>query len=195
MNAWLVRLLAVMLLSGPDEVADAERAAAVSEDADRVELRRPLVPGRSGRRRIEIRSESSDYDRQMGVIRFEGAVKVDSSDEIELYADEAFAFLSPSNELTRVVVIGNVVVSNEMHAGTCAWATYRRKKREIEMFGDGESVKAELISGGANAGRLIGSRIRFWLDTEQVEVEEADVRVKKGDEIGKEAARGRAKGR
>lgn len=195
MNALLVSLLAVMLLSGPEETVDVEGAAAVSEDADRVELQRPVVPGQSGRKRIEIVSETSDFDRQSGVIRFEGSVQVVSSDEIELYSDEAFAFLSPSNELTRIVVIGNVAITNEAHSGTCAWATYRRKKREVEMFGDGESVKAELVDSGKSAGRLAGKRIRFWLDTEQVEVEDAGIRIKKNDDIRKAAASGREKGR
>ena len=50
-------------------------------------------------------------------------------------------------------------------------ATYRRKKGEVEMFGNGTNALARLNESGANAAQLEGTRIRFWLDTEQVEVD------------------------
>ena len=50
-------------------------------------------------------------------------------------------------------------------------ATYRRKKGEVEMFGSGTNVFARLNESGENAAQLEGTRIRFWLDTEQVEVD------------------------
>lgn len=194
MSSLFASLLAVMLLSGPDETVDAEGAAAVSEDADRVEIRRPGERGSSALKHVEITSESADFDRPSGVIRFEGAVRVVSSDEVELYADEAYAFLSSSNELTRVVVIGNVAITNEAHSGSCAWATFRRRKHEVEMFGDGKSVKAAL-RGGEHAETLVGNRIRFWLDTEQVEVEDSDIRTNGSGDMRKETAGSREKGR
>ena len=195
MSPLFASLLAVMLLSGPEETVDAEGAAAVSEDADRVALEPRGARGASYGKRVEITGDSADFDRPSGVIHFDGSVRVVSSDEIELYADEAYAFLSPSNELTRLVVVGNVAITNEAHSGSCAWATYRRRKYEVEMFGDGKSVKAALRSGGEQAETLIGSRIRFWLDTEQVEVEDSDIRMKGSGEIGNAADKGRAKGR
>ena len=75
----------------------------------------------------------------------------------------------------RVVAVGNVVVTNAARVGTCAMATYRRAKREIEMFGDGKGGYARLVDFGEHPGELEGERIRFWLDAEQVEVENARI--------------------
>lgn len=169
-------LLAVMLLTDPSEIIDAEAAALVSADADRVE-----VVSRNGsptaRKSARITSITSDFDRKQGVALFEGNVKVVYSDDYTMCSDALYAFLAGSNELSRVVAVGHVVITNETRIGTCAMATYRRRKSEIEMFGDGGSALARLIETGDDASELEGSRIRFWLDSEQVEVENSRITV------------------
>ena len=122
-----------------------------------------------------ITSRSSDFDRQEGVVLFEGDVAVRYSDGYEMFADQMYMFLSKSNELSRVVALGDVVISNGLRTGSCALATYRRKKNEIEMFGDGTNILARLEDRGEHASELKGSRIRFWLDSEQVEVENSQI--------------------
>ena len=82
-----------------------------------------------------------------------------------------FMFLSKSNELSRVVALGHVVVTNAQRSGACAMATYRRRRGEIEMFGDGKGALARLVDGGEDASVLEGERIKFWVDAEQVEVD------------------------
>ena len=62
------------------------------------------------------------------------------------------------------------MISNETRVGTCALATYRKAKNEIEMFGKIGGAKARLAEGGERTNALEGDRIRFWLDKEQVEV-------------------------
>ena len=166
----LSSLLGVMLLLDPHEVIDAEAAAAVSEDADRVALATGAVQRRESRHSARIRSVSSDFDRKAGVVLFDGNVVVEYGSDYTLCADRVFAFLAASNRLSRVVAVGNVVISNETRVGTCALATYRKKKGEIEMFGSKEGVRAHLVERGANASEVEGDRIRFWLDSEQVEV-------------------------
>lgn len=169
-------LFAVMLLTDPSEIIDAEAAALVSADADRVE-----VVSRDGsptaRKSARITSMTSDFDRKQGVALFEGNVKVVYSDDYTMCSDALYAFLSGSNELSRVVAVGHVVITNETRVGTCAMATYRRRKSEIEMFGDGGNAPAHLIETGDDASELEGSRIRFWLDSEQVEVENSRITV------------------
>ena len=174
MAAFLSSLLGVMLLLDPHEVIDAEAAAAVSEDADRMALATGAVQRRESRRSARIRSVSSDFDRKAGVILFDGNVVVEYESDYTLCADRVFAFLASSNRLARVVAAGNVVISNETRVGTCALATYRKLKGEIEMFGDGKAgTKAVLVERGDRASELAGDRIRFWLDAEQVEVSNA----------------------
>lgn len=122
-----------------------------------------------------IRSETADYDRAQGIAVFEGHVVIEHAGEYSMGADRLYAVMSASNELGRVVAVGNVVVTNASRVGTCAIATYRRARREIEMLGDGKGGHARLVDFGEHPGELEGERIRFWLDAEQVEVENARI--------------------
>jgi len=171
----LPSLLAVMLLADPSDIIDA--AAAMSEDADRVEI---AGQKKESPKSARITSRTSDFDRNEGVIMFEGDVFVRYSNDSTMAADRLFMFLSGSNDLARVVALGHVVISNETRLGTCALATYRRKKGEIEMFGDGKGTLARLVESGQDASELEGSRIKFWLDAEQVEVDRSQIGVRSG---------------
>ncbi len=162
-------LLGVMLLLDPHEEIDTEAAAAVSADADRVTLASGAVR-RQEQSSARIRSDSSAFDRNVGVILFEGNVVIEYETDYMLCADRVFAFLTASNRLSRVVADGNIVISNEMRVGTCALATFRKARNEIEMFGKVGEAKARLSESGAQSSAIEGDRIRFWLDTEQVEV-------------------------
>ena len=172
-------MLAVMLLLDPMEEVDGRLAEAVSKDADRVEL--------AGGEKVvndvthaRIRSVSSEFDRLAGVMLFEGQVEVDYGEDYTMCADRVYAFLAGSNELSRVVAIGNVAITNETRVGRCETAIYRRRKGEIVMFGEGAEGLASLVESGDDASELTGSRIRFWLDSEQVEVENSRIAVEDG---------------
>ena len=174
MTALLPAILAVMLLTDPDEVIDAAAAAAISEDANRVESagrKGPAAEIKSAR----ITSRTADLDRREGVVMFEGDVVVRYSNDCTMCADRLYMFLAGTNELSRVVALGNVSITNDTRTGTCAMATFRRKRSEIEMFGDDRGGFARLVERGEEASALEGRRIKFWLDTEQVEVENSRI--------------------
>ncbi|MBR3222054.1 MAG: hypothetical protein IKF72_07450 [Kiritimatiellae bacterium] len=135
---------------------------------------------------IRIRSDASDIDRNAGVVLLEGNVEVEHSDGYGLRADKVYLFMTASNELSRVVASGNVVLTNASRTATCPLAVYRRLRREVEMFGDGDGKYARLVESGADKRELEGRRIRFWLDVEQVEVDGPRITVGR---IGKEVAR------
>ena len=118
-----------------------------------------------------VKSGTSDVDRREGVVLLERDVDVAHSDGYGLTADKVYLFLTSSNDLSRVVASGNVVLTNAERTATCPLATYRRQRREVEMFGDGDGAYARLVEEGAERRELEGRRIRFWLDTEQVEVD------------------------
>ena len=122
-----------------------------------------------------IRSDAADYDRMHGIAVFEGHVSIEHAGEYTMNADRLYAVMAASNELSRIVAVGNVVVTNAARVGMCDKATYRRAKREIEMFADGKGGYARLVDHGDHPGELEGERIRFWLDAEQVEVENARI--------------------
>ena len=135
----------------------------------------PSAPSSS----MRIRSVSSDIDRGAGVMMFEGDVDVVHSDGYWMRADRVYVFLTASNELSRVVASGHVVMTNVSRSATCPLATYRRARREFEMFGDDSGEQARLVEDGAQRRELEGRRIRFWLDTEQVEVDGPRIKVEK----------------
>ena len=174
MTTLLPTILAVMLLTEPDEVIDAAAAAAISEDANRVEIAGQKEDANEIKS-ARITSRTADLDRAAGVVMFEGDVVVRYSNDCTMCADRLFMFVAGTNELSRVVALGNVSITNDTRTGTCAMATFRRKRSEIEMFGDGNATFARLVERGDDAGALEGTRIRFWLDTEQVEVENSRI--------------------
>ena len=122
-----------------------------------------------------IRSDSADYDRVSGMAMFEGHVFVEHAGEYTMNADRIYAVMTSSNEIGRVVAVGGVTITNAARVGSCAMATFRRAKREIEMFGKAGGAPARLVDGGDRPSELEGDRIKFWLDAEQVEVENSRI--------------------
>jgi len=167
MNSVWMTMLAVMFLLEPEEAVDVQRAQEISRDADRVEIKK----GEWAR----ITSKTADFDRLEGVAFFEGDVALQYSDNCVLCSDRLWAFMVGSNQLHRVVVSGNVSITNETRVGTCDLAIFRRLKSEVEMFGDGAQGLARLVENGEDASALEGARIKFWLDAEQVEVESSRI--------------------
>ena len=163
MTALLTSLLTVtLLLDPPTETPVATVATTVKTVASCA--KQEVTSAR-------ITSRTSDFDMKAGVVMFEGDVCVRYSEDFVMCADKLYIFLAGTNELSRVVAVGAVSITNENRVGTCAMATYRRQRGEIEMFGDGKKSLASLSDGRGGARSLEGLRIRFWLGSEQAEVE------------------------
>ncbi len=136
--------------------------------------------GKDGPRTVKVTSERASYLRKDGVIAFAGNVKVDDI-EFKMHADEVFLFLQGTNDLRRVVAIGNVAVTNGLRCGSCAKATYNRELAKVVMHGDAEKgIAARLEDNGKHRSSVEGRKITFWIDTEQVEVEQSTVTVDAG---------------
>ena len=133
---------------------------------------------------MRVRSRTSDIDRKAGVVMLEGDVFVEHSDGYSMTADTVFLFMTADNALSRVVASGGVVLSNGTRVASCPLAVYRRRRREVEMFSDGKGAFARLEEGGAEKRELEGRRIRFWLDSEQVEVDEPRITLGKKEGVG-----------
>lgn len=163
MTALLTSLLTVtLLLDPPTETPVAPVATTVKTVAS--SAKQEVTSAR-------ITSRTSDFDMKAGVVMFEGDVCVRYSEDFVMCADRLYIFLAGTNELSRVVAVGAVSITNENRVGTCAMATYRRQRGEIEMFGEGKKSLARLSDGRGGARSLEGLRIRFWLGSEQAEVE------------------------
>lgn len=141
-----------------------------------------LVPTKdNGPQDAVIVSERVDLDRDAGVVMFEDHVHINYAKQYDLHADQLFVFLENTNQLTRVVAIGNVAVTNDTKSGQCSMAKFTKKTGELELFGDEESGNLALLVDGITGNKLYGGVIRFWLDSEQIEVEKAQIEIKQHD--------------
>lgn len=128
-----------------------------------------------------ITSRSVDFDRTEGVIMFAGSVKVDYPG-YAMASDELFVFLRDTNRLSRVVALGNVIVSNETRVGYCDRATYSKERNEVVMYPAAKGKTVRLVDNGGEKSEVEGDRITFWLDAEQVEIVNSRITVETGDD-------------
>ena len=152
------------------------------------EAEKPAKPGAEMPRSVRITSERTDYDRREGVIMFDRNVFVEDA-EYQMHSDQLYVFLDGTNELKRIVAIGNVSITNETRVGSCAKAAYTRSVGKVVMYGDGKGVMARLADNGKRKSEVEGRKITFWIDSEQVEVEGSKVTLDTGDLGGKEGAK------
>lgn len=116
-----------------------------------------------------ITADRTDYDRKEGVVLFDRNVYVDD-EQYQMHTDRLFLFLDGTNDLKRLVAIGNVAITNENRRAYCARATFNKKLGRIVMYSSDE-ITASLSEEGKKGSEVKGEKITFWIDSEQVEVE------------------------
>lgn len=125
-------------------------------------------------RPAKITSDSTIYNRKEGIASFEGHVHVDD-EQYQMHADRVYLFLEGTNELKRIVAIGNVAMTNETRRAYGAKATYSKKNGLVVLY-SGDGITAEVRDESKEQPQIVrGKRIRFWVGSEQVEVDEADL--------------------
>ena len=125
-------------------------------------------------RPARITSATTYYDRKEGVAIFTGHVFVDD-DKYLLHADKAYVFMNGTNDLERIVAIGNIAMTNENKRAYGAKASYYRAKGMVVLH-SGEGRPAEVREVKPDGDQIVrGKKIKFWVDSEQVEVVEADI--------------------
>ena len=125
-------------------------------------------------RTAKVTSDSTYFDRKEGVAIFSGNVHVDD-EEYQMHANEAYLFMSSTNDLKRIVARGNVALTNGTKRAYGAKASYHRDTGLIVLYapeGGVAEVRDELPEG---ARVVRGRKIRFWVNAEQVEVEGAEI--------------------
>ncbi len=153
-----------------EEVVTNEVEAAETNYVDKVEKKAKKLTGRPAR----ITSKSTVYNRKEGIASFEGSVYVDD-EQYQMHADRVFLFMEGTNEVKRIVALGNVAMTNEMRRAYAAKATYSKKNGLVVLY-SGDGITAEVRDESKKQDQVVrGSRIRFWIGTEQVEVDDADL--------------------
>lgn len=134
----------------------------------------------------KVTSSNAYYDRKEGYAFFSGNVYVEDA-KYQLHADRAYVFMDGTNELRRVVALGNVAMTNELKRAYGAKASYYRDPGMVVLYsGDGRVAEVrEEKPDGAQVVR--GKKIKFWIGSEQVEVVEADITAPGGGGLKKGA--------
>lgn len=123
----------------------------------------------------KITSANTYYDRKEGFAYFSGGVFVNDA-EYQLHADRAYVFMDSTNELKRIVALGNVAVTNGTKRAYGVKASYHRAPGMVILYGD-DKTAAEVRDTMSEKGDQVvrGNKIKFWTATEQVEVLEAEI--------------------
>lgn len=123
-----------------------------------------------------ITAASTYYDSKDGVAFFSGHVYVDD-EEYQLHADRAYVFMNKdgTNDLKRIVALGNVALTNGTKMAYGAKVSYHRDSGMVVLYGD-EAVAAEVRDEKDNPPQVVvGDKIKFWTDSQQVLVEKARI--------------------
>jgi lipopolysaccharide export system protein LptA len=92
-----------------------------------------------------------------------------------MHADKAYVFTTSTNGLHRIVAIGNVVLTNEARRAYADRMSYYRADGMVVLYGkDGRA--AEVREEAKDGDRVVkGEKIKFWIDSEQVEIIKSDI--------------------
>lgn len=159
--------------------AEAEKSVA-EEEKEEAEI--PLVEPkavsaatpREEQRPTKITSQSAVYNRKEGFASFSGRVHLDDA-QYQMHADRVYVFTSESNEVKRVVAMGHVALTNDLRCAYGAKATYSRANGLVVLY-SGDGIPAEVVDHSKEKPQVVkGEKIRFWIDSEQVEVLKADI--------------------
>jgi lipopolysaccharide transport protein LptA len=167
-NAAFAAALSLWAAAVCAETNTADTAVSPAAPQEAAEAAPAKKGARTGRDAV-ITAERTDYDHREGVILFDRNVAVDD-EQYQLHADRLFLFLDGTNDLKRLVAIGNVTLTNEEKTASCARAVYTKKTSKIVMYG-ADGAPARLYQGGKKGSTVLGERITFWLNSEQVEID------------------------
>ena len=125
-----------------------------------------------------ITADRTDYDRKEGVILFDRNVYVDD-EQYQMHAERMFVFLDGTNDLKRIVALGNVAITNDTKAAGCAKAVYTKAASRIVLYGDEQQPAWLRDAGGkkGDASEIKGRRITYWFDSETATVEGSEISV------------------
>ena len=126
------------------------------------------------KRPAKITSRSTYYDRKEGIGVFTGNVYVDDED-YQMHADKVYLFMKGTNELDRIVAVGNVAMTNDTKRAYGAKVSYYRNPGLVVLY-SGDGITAEVRDAAKSGEQVVrGKKIRFWTNSEQVEVLEAEI--------------------
>jgi len=126
---------------------------------------------------LRITAPSTFYDRKEGYAVFQGGVHVHDN-QYDLHSKRAFVFNDPaSNTVERIVALGNVAVTNGSQRAYGVKASYYRKTGMVILYGDESAPAIVRDESRVDDQEVVGSKIKFWLNSQQVEVLKARIKT------------------
>jgi len=126
---------------------------------------------------LRITAPSTFYDRKEGYAVFQGGVYVHDND-YELHSRRAFVFNDPvSNTVSRIVALENVAVTNGPQRAYGVKASYYRSTGMVILYGDENTPAIVRDESRVEDQEVVGSKIKFWLNSQQVEVLKARIKA------------------
>lgn len=120
-------------------------------------------------RLAKITAETTYYDNKQGVAIFTGNVHA-CDEQYDIHADKAYAFTEGTNGVSRIIAIGHVAMTNGLKRAYGAKVSYHKKNGMVVLH-SGNGVMAEVRDASKGEDQVVtGTKIRFWIDSEQVEV-------------------------
>ena len=172
MKKILMPFLGALLAASPcagGASAEEENKSGAGETVAKTEAK----TGKS-KRPAKITSRSTYYDRKEGIGVFTGKVHVDD-EEYQMHADKVYIFMKGTNELDRIVAVGDVAMTNGTKRAYGAKVSYYRNPGLVVLY-SGDGIAAEVRDTAKGGDHIVrGKKIRFWTDSEQVEVLEAEI--------------------
>jgi lipopolysaccharide transport protein LptA len=165
------------ILSAAAAFADVSPAADAAPGDGKVVAESAEAGGKEKSKRkrpAKITSKSTYYDRKEGIGVFTGDVSVDD-EEYQMHAGKVYLFMKGTNELERIVAVGNVAMTNGTKRAYGAKVSYYRDPGLVVLY-SGDGIAAEVRDTAKGGDQVVrGRKIRFWTNTEQVEVLEAEI--------------------
>jgi lipopolysaccharide transport protein LptA len=156
-------------LFADDAAAEKENKAEAQENVAKAE-----AAAKKSKRPAKITSRSTYYDRKEGIGVFTGKVHVDD-EEYQMHADKVYLFMKGTNELDRIVALGNVAMTNGTKRAYGAKVSYYRNPGLVVLYSQ-DGIAAEVRDIAKSGDQIVrGKKIRFWTDSEQVEILEAEI--------------------
>jgi lipopolysaccharide transport protein LptA len=160
-------------------VAFADENSAETDASDNAVEQPKSEKSEKTKRPAKITSRSTYYDRKEGIGVFSGDVYVDDED-YQMHADKVYLFMKGTNELERIVAVGNVALTNDMRRAYGAKVSYYKEGGMVVLY-SGDGIVAEVRDESKEQDQVVrGRKIKFWIDTEQVEILEAEISAPTG---------------
>jgi len=153
---------------------------------DKAELERTMPESERARaqkksgRPARITSTTTHYDRKRGIVYFEGKVHVDD-ENYQMHADKAYVFTSGTNDVRRIVAVGHVAMTNEMRRAYGDKVSYYRQNGMVVLYAGNGTVAEVRDESKADDQTVRGSKIKFWIGNEQIEVLDATISAPRDD--------------